>query len=69
MQEGIDEDVPVDVVDFDRAVVQVENVQPGVLLDELPRCLENVDGVCHVDRYDGDTRVLAHMLQFGLDSR
>lgn len=28
-------DVPVDVVDFDRAVVQVENVQPGVLLDEV----------------------------------
>ena len=69
MHDGIEEDVPVDVVDFDRAVVQVKDIQPGVLLDELARRVEDVDGIRHIDCHDRHARVGTDVLQFGLDSR
>ena len=69
VEEGVCEDAPVEVVDFDRAVVQVENVQPGVLLDELARGVEDIHGVRHVDCYDCHARVGADVLQLGLDAR
>ena len=56
-EEGFAHDVPVEMVDVDDAVVEVEHVQGFVVLQNALRRVHHVHRIGHVDGYDGNTRV------------
>ena len=56
-EEGFAHYIPIEMVDVDDAVVEVEHVQGLVVLENALGRVHHVHRIRHVDGYDGNTRV------------